>query len=233
MLGVSHLVAIALLGPLLGSTADSSTAYADHYGNDSNTERDLFGSVAVLVAASMLIWTVVMARRSSSKHVQDEVATELAVVAGMVSASAMVVAAGLLATVPLTTAIGDLTDDPGIEIPVKAGIAQAGTVVLLVAIAGCWRDDRSHSQPRTSPKRPAALDRRDVVDHRRDSSPRRICGTPRAIWRVGDGSWADVEDPELAGWDVSPACGGSRPEAHVAIVLEPVSPQLDRCRRRL
>lgn len=34
---------------------------------------------------------------------------------------------------PLTTSIGEFTDDPGIDIGVQAGIAQAGTVVLLVA----------------------------------------------------------------------------------------------------
>lgn len=52
----------------------------------------------------------------------------------MVSAGVILVAAGLLATVPLSTAIGNLTDDPGIEVSVQAGIAQAGTVVLFVAM---------------------------------------------------------------------------------------------------
>jgi hypothetical protein len=39
----------------------------------------------------------------------------------------------LLLTVPLTSFIGDLTDDPGIDLGVQAGIAQAGTVMLFVA----------------------------------------------------------------------------------------------------
>jgi hypothetical protein len=52
---------------------------------------------------------------------------------GAVTAAALVAAAGLLLTVPLSTSIGELTDDPGIDPSVQAGIAQAGTVVLLVA----------------------------------------------------------------------------------------------------
>jgi len=52
----------------------------------------------------------------------------------VVSASGLLVAAGLLATVPLTTSIGNITDDPGIEPPVQAGIAQAGTVVLVMSM---------------------------------------------------------------------------------------------------
>ena len=34
----------------------------------------------------------------------------------------------------MTTSIGSITDDPGIEPPVQAGIAQAGTVVLLMSM---------------------------------------------------------------------------------------------------
>lgn len=134
-LGVSYLVAVVLLGPLLGSTADSATAYAEHYADGSNVFRDLVGSMAVLVSAIMLVWTVVSAKcASAGKGQYEAVATELTAFVGLVSAAAMVVAAGLLATVPLTTAIGNLTDDPGIDDSVRAGIAQAGTVVLLVAM---------------------------------------------------------------------------------------------------
>ena len=65
--------------------------------------------------------------------------------AGFISASALVVAAGLLATVPLTTAIGNLTDDPGIEIGVQAGIAQSGTVVLLFEVHSQLGDQVLHA----------------------------------------------------------------------------------------
>lgn len=67
-----------------------------------------------------------MARTESSVR-------ELSAIAAVVTSSTLVVASGLLLTVPLTTSIGRLTDDPGIDAGVQAGIAQAGTVVLLVA----------------------------------------------------------------------------------------------------
>jgi hypothetical protein len=50
-----------------------------------------------------------------------------------VTAAALVVAAALLATVPLTGSIAELTDDPGIDVAVQAGVAQAGTVTFLGA----------------------------------------------------------------------------------------------------
>lgn len=52
----------------------------------------------------------------------------------VLSASGLLVSAGLLATVPVTTAIGNITDDPGIEPQVQAGIAQAGTIVLVMTM---------------------------------------------------------------------------------------------------
>jgi hypothetical protein len=58
---------------------------------------------------------------------------DLSTIAGVVTASALVTASGLLMTVPLSSSIGELTDDPGIDVDVQAGIAQAGTVMLLVA----------------------------------------------------------------------------------------------------
>lgn len=131
-LGASWFVAIALLGPLLGSSADASSAYAEHYEGDANLLRDLVGTIAIVVASGMLVWTTSTARRMSQRVAQGAT-RDLVSGAGLTSASALVVAAGLLATVPLTTAIGNLTDDPGIEVGVQAGIAQAGTVVLLVA----------------------------------------------------------------------------------------------------
>ncbi len=134
-LGVAHVVAVALLGPLLGSTADAATAYAEHYAADGNLLRDLLGCVAILVTACMLVWTVVSARHAMGNATDEgAVAKEITALSGVVSASTMVVAAGLLATVPLTTTIGNLTDDPGIDDSVQAGIAQAGTVVLFVAM---------------------------------------------------------------------------------------------------
>lgn len=131
-LGSAYLLAIVLLGPLLGSTADASTAFAEHFADDGNRVRDLLGSLALVVAAGLLAWTGVSAWRSTSGSAESSV-RDLSAIGAVVTASALVVAAGLLLTVPLTGAIGDLTDDPGIEAGVQAGIAEAGTVMLLVA----------------------------------------------------------------------------------------------------
>jgi hypothetical protein len=131
-LGCSYLLAIVLLGPLLGSSADASTAFSEHFAEDGNRLRDLLGSFALLVAAGSLVWTVVAARSETSSRV-DGPLRDLTAAAGVVTASVLVVASGLLVTVPATTAIGELTDDPGIDPAVQAGIAQAGTVMLLVA----------------------------------------------------------------------------------------------------
>lgn len=131
-LGCSYLVAIVMLGPLLGSSADASTAFAEHFDDDGNRFRDLLGSLALLVAAAMLAWTAVTARQTTVARAESSV-RDLSTIASVVTSSTLVVASGLLMTVPLTTSIGDLTDDPGIDAGVQAGIAQAGTVMLLVA----------------------------------------------------------------------------------------------------
>lgn len=131
-LGGSYLVAIITLGPLLGSSADASTAFADHFGDGGNRLRDLLGSLALLVSAAMLAWTTVVVRQQTG-DLHQESSRDLSAMSGVVTASALVAAAGLLMTVPLTSSIAELTDDPGIDIGVQAGIAQAGTVMLLVA----------------------------------------------------------------------------------------------------
>jgi len=120
-----------MLGPLLGSSADASTAFAEHFEDDGNRIRDLLGALALVVSAAMLVWTALSAHRmpvAAAASVRD-----VSAVAAVIAASTMVVAAGLLLTVPVTTSITELTDDPGIDTDVQAGIAQAGTVMLLVA----------------------------------------------------------------------------------------------------
>ncbi len=131
-LGCAYLFAIVMLGPLLGSSADASTAFADHFSDDGNRVRDLLGSLALLVSAAMLVLTAVVARRETVTRGTSSV-RDLAMVAAIVTSCTLVTASSLLLTVPLTTSIGELTDDPGIDDGVKAGIAQAGTVALLVA----------------------------------------------------------------------------------------------------
>ncbi len=119
-LGCSYLVAIVMLGPLLGSSADASTAFAEHFDDDGNRFRDLTGSLALLVAAAMLVWTAVTARQTTAAAAENSV-RDLSTIASVVTSSTLVVASGLLMTVPLTTSIGDLTDDPGIAPVCKPG----------------------------------------------------------------------------------------------------------------
>jgi hypothetical protein len=125
-------VAIVMLGPLLGSSADASAAFAEHFDDGGNRLRDLLGSLALLMAAGMLVWTAVIARQKTIAHAESSV-RDLSTIAAVVTSSTLVTASGLLMTVPLTASSGNLTDDPGIDVGVQAGIAQAGTVVLLVA----------------------------------------------------------------------------------------------------
>ncbi|NNE12551.1 MAG: hypothetical protein HKN41_09965 [Ilumatobacter sp.] len=122
------------MGPLLGSTADSTTAFVEHFASDSNVRLDLFASLLLATTSALLVWTIVLIRDGlESKHETRRLREFLGVLS-VVSSSGLLVAAGLLATVPLTTSIGNITDDPGIEPPVQAGIAQAGTVVLVVSM---------------------------------------------------------------------------------------------------
>jgi hypothetical protein len=131
-LGCSYLLAVVMLGPLLGSTADASTAFAEHFDDAGNRLRDVLGSLALLVTAATLVWTAVTARHQTTGHPHRS-SRDLSTIGGVVTASALVTASGLLMTVPLSRSIGELTDDPGIDVGVQAGVAQAGTVMLLVA----------------------------------------------------------------------------------------------------
>ena len=133
-LGVVYLTAIVSLGPLLGSTADSSTAFVDHFARDANVRLDLVASLLLAAASVLLVWTVVLIRHAVEVTPEARRRCDFLGALSVVSASGLLVAAGLLATVPLTTSIGNVTDDPGIESPVQAGIAQAGTVVLLMSM---------------------------------------------------------------------------------------------------
>ena len=133
-LGVVYLTAIVSLGPLLGSTADSSTAFVDHFASDANGRLDLVASLLLAAASVLLVWTVVLIRHAVEVTPETRRRCDFLGALSVVSASGLLVAAGLLATVSLTTSIGNITDDPGIEPPVQAGIAQAGTVVLLMSM---------------------------------------------------------------------------------------------------
>lgn len=132
-LGISFLVSIGLLGTLLGSTADSTATFDVHFGSDSQVTRDGIGGIGLIISAVMLVWLVISMRAAVSDE-QQRSRRDLATAFGLVSAAGLITAAGLLLTVPFTTALGAITEDPGIETSVRAGIAQAGSVTLFVAV---------------------------------------------------------------------------------------------------
>ncbi|MEO8363064.1 MAG: hypothetical protein ABI570_01615 [Ilumatobacteraceae bacterium] len=132
-LGIAFLVSIGLLGTLLGSTADSTATYDIHFSNDAQMIRDGIGGMGLIIASVMLVCLVMAMRESVSDH-QQRSRRDLATAFGLVSAAGLITAAGLLLTVPFTTALGAITDDTGIETSVQAGLAQAGSVTLFVAV---------------------------------------------------------------------------------------------------
>lgn len=132
-LGIAFLVSIGLLGTLLGSTADSTATFGIHFSNDAQVTRDGIGGLGLVVSATMLVW-LVMAMRAAVSDQQQQLRRDLATAFGLISAAGLITAAGLLLTVPFTTALGGVTGDTGIETSVGAGIAQAGSVTLFVAV---------------------------------------------------------------------------------------------------
>lgn len=132
-LGIAFFASIGLLGTLLGSTADSTAAYGIHFSNDAQVTRDGIGGIGIVVCSAMLVW-LVMAMRASVSDPQQKSRRDLATAFGLVSAAGLITAAGLLLTVPFTRALGAISGDTGIETSVQAGIAQAGSVALFVAV---------------------------------------------------------------------------------------------------
>jgi hypothetical protein len=132
-LGIAFLVSIGLLSTLLGSTADSTASYAIHFSNDAQMIRDGLGGLGLVVTSTMLVW-LVMAMRAAVSDQQQKSRRDLATAFGLISAAGLIAAAGLLLTVPFTTALGAISEDTGIETSVGAGIAQAGSVTLFVAV---------------------------------------------------------------------------------------------------
>lgn len=132
-LGLAYLFSVVALGPLLGSTADSSVAYEVHFANDASVTRDLLGALGLVLTSAMLVW-LVMAFRGQMVDRGALTRSDLACAFGLVASAALLAAAGLLLTVPFTVTLGRVTDDPGISPDVQAGIAQAGSVALFVAV---------------------------------------------------------------------------------------------------
>ncbi|MEO5973871.1 MAG: hypothetical protein ABIQ38_01520 [Ilumatobacteraceae bacterium] len=132
-LGVAYFASIGLLGALLGSTADASTAFEVHFSSDAQVILDGIGGLGLIFTSTMLIWLMI-AMRAEITDQHQRTRRDLATAFVLVSAAGLLAAAGQLLTVPFTRALGAITGDTGIEIGVQAGIAQAGSVTLFVAV---------------------------------------------------------------------------------------------------
>ena len=132
-LGLTYLVSIVLLGELLGSTADASATYGNHFSDDAALTQDFIGAIALVASSAILDWLII-AMRATVYGPSEKFLRDLASAFGMVASAALIMAAGLLLTVPFTIILGRITGDPGIESSVQAGIAQAGSVCLFLAV---------------------------------------------------------------------------------------------------
>ena len=131
--GLAYLIAFALLGDLLGSSADSTATFTEHFADDSARWGDFAGGLVFVTAALFLVAAGLTLRQ---RLASETPALKVDMVAGLalLAAGGLLVSAGLLLTVPATLALGDITDDTGIEPGPAAGIAQAGTVVLIATV---------------------------------------------------------------------------------------------------
>ncbi|MGK2965710.1 MAG: hypothetical protein ACSLFM_08885 [Tepidiformaceae bacterium] len=134
-----YLAAFALLGELLGSTADSTQTFTDHFADDATRFGDIAGALLLVVAAVFLValgltlWRMLATEPPS---LRIDLIGSLAIVV----AAALVASAALLVAPPLLQSFGDLFDDPGMEPGATAGIAQAGSVgvILCAMLLGGW-----------------------------------------------------------------------------------------------
>jgi uncharacterized membrane protein YccF (DUF307 family) len=141
MLGfaLSYLLALVLLGDLLGSSADSTAAFTEHFDSAATRAGDILGCLALLASSASLAALGVILRVSLRSE-PTRIVTELLPTLATLGAAGLLVAAGLLSTAPLMRTLGDWTGDPGLEPSSEAGVAQAGTAVLVLTliIVGVW-----------------------------------------------------------------------------------------------
>ncbi len=131
--GGGLLVALVLLGDLLGSSADSTAAFTEQFDDTATRIGHIVGALALLVSAVALLVFGLAYRRQLHATVQ---ALSADVVAGLsaLSSAGLLVSASLVSAPALMKTLGETTDDPGIEPNAAAGIAQAGTVVLVFTL---------------------------------------------------------------------------------------------------
>lgn len=136
-LGVTYLVGLVLLSDLLGSSADSTAAYTEHFASASARTGDIAGSLLLFVAAILVVVCTVLppgARRPPNSRYL------LLMPVSVVAATMLAVSSALLLTAPLMKSFGDIFGDPGLDPVGAAAVAQAGTATfVLAALAlGFW-----------------------------------------------------------------------------------------------
>ena len=137
--GVAYLAGGILLGELVGSSADSTQTFTDHFNDDASRFGDIAGAVLLVVAA---LFAVPLGLTLRQRLAGPTPVLKVDLVAGLaiLSAAGLLISAGLLITAPLWQSFGDFFDDPGMEPAVAAGVAQAGIAALLCSllVLGAW-----------------------------------------------------------------------------------------------
>jgi hypothetical protein len=137
--GFSYLIAIVLLGELLGSAADSTATFADRVDDEALRAVDLLGCAFLAVSAVLLVMVALTLRRRIGTN-EPDIWEDISAGVGLLAAAGLLMSAALLATTPLWRTLGAATDDPSLEPAVGAGITQAGIAMLIlsVVVAGVW-----------------------------------------------------------------------------------------------
>ncbi|HUF53585.1 MAG TPA: hypothetical protein VMR52_07410 [Dehalococcoidia bacterium] len=133
--GISFLVALALLGDLLGAFGDPDHVFVEHFADTGNRAPTLVGSVLLILGG--LLFLPFATRLSGRLFDSDSPAANTVRSLGAVAVALVCVAASLLMTVDLSRFYADIFDE---ELQPIAGdnvsiAPQIGYIVLLLAAA--------------------------------------------------------------------------------------------------
>lgn len=137
--GVCYVAAFVLLGDLLGSSADSTETFTEYWESDARVAANIIGGVLLMAAAVFAVCCGLIVRHESTSE-QPGLRADLLPALATLAGAGLFVSAGLLLTPPILQSIGDAFSDPGLAPDVAAGVAQAGTIVLIctVLLLGGW-----------------------------------------------------------------------------------------------
>jgi hypothetical protein len=131
--GACYTLALALLGELLGSSADSTRTFSEHFDSATRRLADILGGASLLAAALALLAVGLSLRERLGMRFPGVTSDFLAALGGL-SASGLLVSGGLLMAPALMRTLGEAFGDPGMEPGAAAGVAQAGTAVLVATL---------------------------------------------------------------------------------------------------